>query len=80
MAKILGTAGSWFLIDIAFWALGLNNSNILGAIGFASASNVYENLHNIADDNIILACAGSITGHWVKIALVDTIGRKPIQA
>ncbi|KAK5213790.1 Inorganic phosphate transporter pho84 [Exophiala xenobiotica] len=76
---LLGTAGSWFFIDVAFWGLGLNNSAILGAIGYASSTNVYDNLYNTAVGNLILAIAGNIPGYWVSVALIDTIGRKPIQ-
>ena len=76
---LLGTAGSWFFIDIAFWGLGLNNSNILKAIGFAGSTNVYHSLYNTAVGNLILAVAGNIPGYWVSVATIDTIGRKPIQ-
>ena len=76
---LLGTAGSWFCIDIAFYGLGLNNTIILGAIGYSNASNVYENLYNIAVGDLILAAAGNIPGYWVSIATVDTLGRKTIQ-
>lgn len=76
---LLGTAGSWFFIDIAFWGLGLNNSAILKAIGYASTDNVYVSLYNVAVGNLILSLAGNIPGYWVSVALVDTIGRKPIQ-
>ena len=34
---------------------------------------------NVAIGNIILVCAGAIPGYWVTVALVDTVGRKPIQ-
>jgi PHS family inorganic phosphate transporter-like MFS transporter len=76
---LLGTAGSWFFIDIAFWGLGLNNSVILKAIGFAGSTNVYHSLYNTAVGNLILAVAGNIPGYWVNVATVDTLGRKPIQ-
>jgi PHS family inorganic phosphate transporter-like MFS transporter len=32
---LIGTAGSWFLLDVAFYGIGLNNSTILQAIGYA---------------------------------------------
>ncbi|KAI5855472.1 major facilitator superfamily domain-containing protein [Tricharina praecox] len=76
---LLGTAGSWFLLDVAFYGLGLNNSIILDAIGYSSHTDVYEKLHNNAVGNLILICAGSIPGYWVTVFTVDTIGRKPIQ-
>lgn len=77
---MLGTAGSWFFNDIAFWGLGLNNSAILNAIGFASEKNVYRNLYNTAVGNLILSLAGNIPGYWVSVATIDILGRWPIQA
>ena len=76
---LLGTAGSWFFIDVAFWGLGLNNSAILEAIGYAGSTNVYYSLYNTAVGNLILAVAGNIPGYWVSVATIDTIGRKPVQ-
>lgn len=76
---LLGTAGSWFLLDVAFYGLGLNNSVILAAIGYSSKPTVYETLFNNATGNLILICAGSIPGYWVTVFTVDTLGRKPIQ-
>lgn len=76
---LLGTAGSWFLLDVAFYGLSLNNSVILDAIGYSSRETVYMKLYNNSVGNLILICAGSIPGYWVTVATVDTIGRKPIQ-
>lgn len=76
---LLGTAGSWFFLDIAFYGLGLNNSIILTAINYSGGKNVYEIFHKNAVGNLIIVCAGSIPGYWVTVATVDTIGRKPIQ-
>jgi len=76
---LLGTAGSWFTLDIAFYGLGLNTSIILGAIGYAGGGNIYQKLYNLGVGNLILSCAGLIPGYWVSVATIDTIGRKPIQ-
>jgi MFS family permease len=65
--------------DVAFYGLGLNNSIILTAIGYAGGSNVYHIFRNTAVGNLIIVCAGAIPGYWVTVATVDTIGRKPIQ-
>lgn len=64
---------------VAFYGLGLNNSIILGAIGWTGGKNVYEILRRSAVGNLILICAGAIPGYWVTVATVDTIGRKTIQ-
>ena len=76
---LLGTAGSWFFLDVAYYGLGLNNSVILAAIGYAKGDTVYKIFYNTAVGNLIITCAGAIPGYWVTVATVDTIGRKPIQ-
>ena len=76
---LLGTAGSWFTLDVAFYGLGLNNSIILSAIGYAKGDTMYKTFYNTAVGNLIIVCAGSIPGYWVTVFTVDTLGRKPIQ-
>ncbi|KZF21763.1 MFS transporter [Xylona heveae TC161] len=76
---LLGTAGSWFFLDVAFYGLSLNNSTILSAIGYTGGKNMYEVFYNTAVGNLIIVCAGAIPGYWFTVATVDTIGRKPIQ-
>ncbi|KAI4164209.1 MAG: hypothetical protein LQ342_002173 [Letrouitia transgressa] len=76
---LLGTAGSWFFLDVAFYGLGLNNAIILQAIGFAKGDSMYKIFYNTAVGNLVLVCAGAIPGYWVTVVLVDTVGRKPIQ-
>ncbi len=36
---LLGTAGSWFFLDVAFYGVGLNNSTILSTIGYGTGTN-----------------------------------------
>ncbi|KAH7383113.1 putative inorganic phosphate transporter PHO84 [Cadophora sp. MPI-SDFR-AT-0126] len=76
---LLGTAGSWFFLDVAFYGLGLNNSIILAAIGWTGGSTQYEIFRKNAIGNLILVCAGAIPGYWVSVATIDTLGRKTIQ-
>ena len=76
---LVGTAGSWFTLDVAYYGLGLNTASILKTIGFASSDDVYHSLYNQAAGNLILICAGSIPGYWASVATMDFIGRKPIQ-
>ncbi|KAJ8589849.1 phosphate transporter [Rhizopogon salebrosus TDB-379] len=86
MKVLIGTAYSWFALDIAFYGLGLNSSIILTAINFGSPTGnkttslyVYENLHNVCVGNLILSVAGLIPGYWVSFLFIDSWGRKPIQ-
>jgi len=76
---LLGTAGSWLLLDVAFYGLGLNISIIIATIGYAKDKRVYQQLYNTAVGNLILICAGAVPGYWVTVFTVDTVGRKPIQ-
>jgi len=76
---LLGTAGSWFCLDVAFYGLSLNTATVLAAIGYTTGSTVYEILRKTAVGNIIIVCAGAIPGYWATVATVDTVGRKPIQ-
>jgi len=76
---LLGTAGSWFFLDVAFYGVSLNNAVILSAIGYSGGGNVYEIFYRTSVGNLIIVCAGAIPGYWVTVALVDTVGRKPIQ-
>ena len=76
---LLGTAASWFFVDIAFYGLGLNNNVILQSIGFGGEGNIYVQLYDNAVGNLIIICAGAIPGYWATVALVDRVGRKPIQ-
>ncbi|KAK4966525.1 acid phosphatase pho5, partial [Elasticomyces elasticus] len=76
---LLGTAGSWFFLDVAFYGVSLNNTVILRQIGYTGGANMYEVFYNTSVGNLIIVCAGAIPGYWVTVALVDTVGRKPIQ-
>ncbi|EIW84107.1 phosphate transporter [Coniophora puteana RWD-64-598 SS2] len=83
---LLGTAYSWFALDIAFYGLGLNSSIILTAINFGSPTGdsktslyVYQNLYNTCLGNLILSVAGLIPGYWATFLVIDKWGRKPIQ-
>lgn len=76
---LLGTAGTWFMLDVAFYGLALNSAVILQTIGYASSPNVYHKLYNSAAGNLILICAGSLPGYWMSVFTIDTVGRKPIQ-
>ncbi|KAK8052020.1 major facilitator superfamily domain-containing protein [Apiospora rasikravindrae] len=57
---LIGTTMSWFFLDLAFYGLGLNNTIVLHAIGYATGDTLYEQLLNNAIGTIILAILGFI--------------------
>jgi len=84
---LLGTAYSWFALDVAFYGLSLNSSIILSAINFGGISaakittgaQIYNNLRQIAIGNIIISIGGLIPGYYATMLFIDSWGRKPIQ-
>jgi len=76
---LLGTAYSWFALDIAWYGLGLNNSFILQDIQFSGGADAYSTLYNTIVGNIIINLLGSVPGYWITVFTVERIGRKPIQ-
>lgn len=84
LLALIGTAGSWFFLDVAYYALLLNNVIVLQKVGFGAVSHdtehsIYTILRNGAVGNLVLVVAGAIPGSILAILLVDKIGRKSIQ-
>ncbi|OCH94153.1 MFS general substrate transporter, partial [Obba rivulosa] len=79
---LFGTAYSWFVLDIAFYGLGLNSSIILSAIHVPAQSTgnpIYDNLLQVCVGNLIISLAGYIPSYWATFLLIDQWGRKSIQ-
>ncbi|CAM4796488.1 unnamed protein product [Rotaria magnacalcarata] len=79
---LIGTCSTWFLLDIAFYGLTLNQSIVISAIGFApdtSTTSPWETLWKQALGNLIISLLGSIPGYYVTVFTVERLGRKTIQ-
>jgi len=79
---LLGCAGSWFMLDVAFYGLGLNQTLVLETVGVNSAGESnYDSLITMAMGNFIVNMLGSVPGYWMTVWLVDhpLFGRKRIQ-
>lgn len=76
---LIGTASTWFLLDIAFYGTNLNQSAILASIGFSTGKNEYHTLMKNAIGNLIIAVAGYVPGYFFTIAFIEILGRKWIQ-
>ncbi|KAJ6043939.1 uncharacterized protein N7446_002135 [Penicillium canescens] len=72
---LFATAASWFLFDIAYYGINLNQSIILTKIGYAKGATPWQTLYNTAVGNIIIQAAGFLPGFYVGIFLPDRIGR-----
>jgi len=78
---LLGCALSWFLLDLAFYGLNLNQSIVLEAIGYGDKADQtpFESIWNKAVGNLIIAGIGTVPGYWFSVCFIEKIGRKPIQ-
>ncbi|KAK0538424.1 hypothetical protein OC835_000256 [Tilletia horrida] len=75
---LIGTCLTWFLVDITFYGISLNQSAILSAIGFTNGT-TWGKLMKTATGNLIITSAGFLPGYWITIGLVEVIGRRTIQ-
>jgi len=78
---LLGTSLSWFFLDVAFYGLGLNQSAIVGALGYGTqkGDSPFDTQWKSAIGNLLVALLGSVPGYWVTVFTVDRLGRKFIQ-
>ncbi|KAI9310902.1 major facilitator superfamily domain-containing protein [Dichotomocladium elegans] len=76
---LLGTALSWFLLDIAFYGIGLNNAAILEAIGYSKKDTPFDTLWANTVGQIIITCLGSVPGYYFSVFFIERWGRRPIQ-
>lgn len=79
LKTLLGTMSCWFLLDVAFYGVNLNQSVILTEIGFSKGANEYEVLKRNAIGNLIIAVAGYVPGYFFTIFFIEKLGRRWIQ-
>ena len=73
LLRLLGTAGSWFLLDVAFYGNSVSSPLILKLLQ-PKGSLLDHTLISLA----IFAVA-AFPGYWLAVFLMDRIGRKRIQ-
>lgn len=79
MKTLIGTASTWFLLDVAFYGTNLNQSVLLQDIGYSTGKNEFELLMKNAVGNCIIAVSGYVPGYFFTIFLVEKLGRRWIQ-
>jgi PHS family inorganic phosphate transporter-like MFS transporter len=76
---LIGTAASWFLLDMVFYGTTINNGLIFAKLGLASTVDIRTAVYNTAVGNTIIALGFEIPGYWIAVALIDRAGRKTLQ-
>ncbi len=74
LKRLIGTAGTWLLMDVAFYGNGVSSQVILKALFGAKATL----LHNTVVAALIFLVF-AVPGYWVAVYFMDKIGRKRIQ-
>ncbi len=73
LLRLLGTAGAWFLMDVAFYGNGVSSSLILKALRPGAPL-----LDTVATTGVIFLVA-ALPGYFVAAAQMDRLGRRYIQ-
>nr|BAE94384.1 putative phosphate transporter [Eucalyptus camaldulensis] len=79
---LVGTATTWFLLDIAFYSQNLFQKDIFTAIGWLPAAkkmNAIHEVYKIARAQTLIALCSTVPGYWFTVATIDYIGRFFIQ-
>lgn len=79
---LLGTASTWFLLDIAFYSQNLFQKDIFSAVGWippAKTMNAITEVYKIAKAQTLIALCSTVPGYWFTVAFIDKIGRFYIQ-
>jgi len=62
---LIGTAGCWFLVDVAFYGVNLNQSVVLERIGFQGVGGTaWHKLSRLALGNLIITALGFFPGGY----------------
>ncbi|KAF5310044.1 hypothetical protein D9619_010128 [Psilocybe cf. subviscida] len=77
---LLGTCGCWFLLDISFYGINLNQNVVLQQIGFdGSTGTPWERLFRVSTGGIIITALGFVPGYYATVLTIEILGRKFIQ-
>ncbi|KAI0762151.1 MFS general substrate transporter [Trametes elegans] len=77
---LLGTCSCWFLLDIAFYGINLNQNVVLQQIGFdGKDGSPWNKLFKIGVGNLIITALGFVPGYYATILTIEKLGRKWIQ-
>ncbi|KAH8083788.1 phosphate transporter [Cristinia sonorae] len=78
--QLIGTCACWFLLDIAFYGINLNQNVVLEEIGFDGKDGTpWNKLFKIGIGSIIITGLGFVPGYYVTVITIEKLGRKWIQ-
>ncbi len=75
---LLGTAGTWFLMDWALYGNSIMSQNITGLLVPASVKGL-SRIETSTFYSLLIFGLAAFPGYWIATFTIDRIGRKPIQ-
>jgi len=80
LKQLIGTSICWFLLDIAFYGINLNQNVVLQQIGFDGKTGTpWNRLFKISIGGLIITALGFVPGYYATVLLIEKLGRKWIQ-
>ncbi len=79
MLTLLGTAGSWFLMDWALYGNSIMSSSMLSVLVPTSVVGL-QRLITTTEYSAVVFGFAAFPGYWIATFTIDRIGRKPIQS
>ncbi|GJN30316.1 hypothetical protein PR202_gb18611 [Eleusine coracana subsp. coracana] len=79
---LLGTATTWFLVDVAYYSQNLFQKDIFTSIHWipkARTMSALEEVFRVSRAQTLIALFGTVPGYWFTVFLIDVIGRFAIQ-
>ncbi|KAK3417320.1 hypothetical protein EUGRSUZ_H03068 [Eucalyptus grandis] len=79
---LLGTAMTWFLLDVSYYSSNLFQKDIFTNVGWlpkAETINAIDEVFRVAKAQTLIALCGTVPGYWFTVAFIDHIGRFAIQ-
>ncbi|KAH6556877.1 hypothetical protein KP509_1Z148500 [Ceratopteris richardii] len=79
---LLGTSTTWFLAGLPWYTLNLFEKDALTAVKWLPAAetmSAIDEVYKVCRAQALIALCSIIPGYWCSVALIDRIGRKPIQ-
>ncbi|PLW14208.1 hypothetical protein PCANC_10097 [Puccinia coronata f. sp. avenae] len=79
LKHLIATTACWFLLDLSFYGIALNQSMVIADIGYDRAVEPWQNAFDNTKANLIITLAGFLPGYYCTMFFIEYIGRKPIQ-
>ncbi|KAL9175008.1 hypothetical protein ABFS82_02G087800 [Erythranthe guttata] len=79
---LIGTASTWFFVDVAYYSQNLFQKEIFSAVGWlppAETMSALDELFKISFAQFLMALCGTVPGYWATVLVIDRIGRFTIQ-